>query len=254
MSGGRSYSQADLKLLWGRAAARCAFPECRVLCAADATPGDPAAVLGEIAHIIAHSDGGPRSDASLRGEERDRYANLILLCPAHHAHVDKQPNTFTADMLRRWKEEHERWVNERLAREMPEVGFSELEQITRGLLAASSSQVQDLVLTEPAEKLEKNRLGPKVRFTLTMGLSKVHEVRDYVERATPLLGPEFPDRLKAGFLNKYRELHGAGLQGDALFEALRDFAAPPSKRSFNEQAAGLAVLAYLFQACEVFER
>lgn len=247
----RSYTQADIKLLWGRAAARCG--RCRALCTADATATDPAVVLGEVAHLVAHADTGPRADTTVLERDRDRYDNLILLCATCHALVDKQPGTYPIGILRELKEQHERWVHERLAAELPEVGFSELEQVTRGLLAAPSSPTEDLTVVAPTEKLAKNNLSAKTRFTLTMGLSKAREVGAYLDRAAAVLDPEFPERLRAGFVGKYKSLVRDGLSGDALYEALREFAAPP-RRAFGEQAAGLAVLAYLFEACEVFER
>lgn len=40
-------------------------------------------------------------------DERDEYANLILLCRDHHKLVDDQPNTYTAEVLHRYKGEHE---------------------------------------------------------------------------------------------------------------------------------------------------
>ncbi len=61
--------------------------------------------MGEMAHIIAQSQEGPRGDG-VGGD--DTYENLILLCPTHHREVDKAPKgTFPADMLREWKEQHE---------------------------------------------------------------------------------------------------------------------------------------------------
>ena len=61
----RSYRDKDLKLLWGLAAARCSFPECHVPCVAEDTGKDPTVVLGKIAHIVAHSDDGPRGDRTM---------------------------------------------------------------------------------------------------------------------------------------------------------------------------------------------
>ena len=47
----RNYSDRTLKLLWGRAAGRCAMPECRIELYAEATDYDPIVVIGEIAHV-----------------------------------------------------------------------------------------------------------------------------------------------------------------------------------------------------------
>ncbi len=248
----RSFREADLKLLWGLAAARCAFPDCRAVLVAAKTRQDPAAVLGEIAHIVASSDQGPRCDPEYPAEQRDRYRNLLLLCPSHHTLVDKQPNTYTVADLTTWKDDHERWVRVQLAEEMPGVGFAELEILTRGILNFPAPESEEFVSLAPAEKMAQNGLTDRVRFELTMGLSKAREVRSFVA-AVARTDPKFPEMLKAGFVNEYRRLKAAGVEGDGLFEGLRDFAAL-GRRDFRSQAAGLTVLAYLFEACEVFER
>jgi hypothetical protein len=63
--------------------------------------------------------------------------------------------------------------------------------------------------------------------------------------------PEFPEKLRAGFGVRYNLLRYDGLQQDALFYGLKNWAAgrePDEPR----RAAGLAVLTYLFEVCEVF--
>ena len=48
--------------------------------------------------------------------ELNAVENLIVLCPTHHACVDRQPETYTADMLREWKQTREATVaNKRLS-------------------------------------------------------------------------------------------------------------------------------------------
>jgi len=248
----RRYSIRDLKLLWGLAAARCAFPECRQELFAEESAEDSAVVLGEIAHIVASGDEGPRADPDFPSERRDSYENLILLCPNHHTLVDKQEGHYAVERLRNWKSEHERWVREQLRHEMPNVSFAELEVLTRGLLNAPEPSSEDFKPLDPAEKMEKNDLTQRVHHQLTLGLSKAKEVGDFLA-SFARVDPDFPERIKAGFVQEYRQLSVRGVEGDALFEALRDFAAM-GRRDFRYQAAGLTVLCYLFEACEVFEQ
>ena len=80
MAGGRSYSDRTLKLLWGRAAGRCAVASCRIELTIDATDYDPIVFIGDVAHMVAASSGGPRADEGTR-EARNDYENLILLHP-----------------------------------------------------------------------------------------------------------------------------------------------------------------------------
>lgn len=116
----RSYSDRTLKILWGRAAGRCAVPECRIELFADATEHDPIVLIGEIAHIEAASNRGPRANTTSLVGSRDEYENLILLCKNCHARLDGQKNTNTVELIRQLKVDHEAWVREAL----PERGRS----------------------------------------------------------------------------------------------------------------------------------
>ena len=64
-------------------------------------------VTGEVCHICAELAGGPRYDASLAEKERNNHRNLILLCSKHHKIIDRYPETYTVETLRRIKARHE---------------------------------------------------------------------------------------------------------------------------------------------------
>lgn len=92
------------RLLWGRSAARCAL--CRRHLVEDETRASEASVVGEEAHIIARSPGGPRY-VPLTADQVDHISNLVLLCRIHHKQVDDQVQDFTVDALRFIKAQHE---------------------------------------------------------------------------------------------------------------------------------------------------
>jgi len=48
------------KMLWGRAAGRCSMPECRQPLVIDSTETDNEALIGDMCHIVAESEDGPR--------------------------------------------------------------------------------------------------------------------------------------------------------------------------------------------------
>jgi len=102
------------KMLWGRAANRCAFPDCRKELVMDATETDDESIIGEECHIIAREDDGPRGDSSFPIEKRDKYDNLLLLCNIHHKVIDDQQNTYTVDVLKKLKSDHIDWINSSL--------------------------------------------------------------------------------------------------------------------------------------------
>lgn len=101
---------ADRKLLWARSGGFCAV--CKGLLTEDATDLDPAVVTGMEAHIVSAKCGGPRY-RPLEPSEVDDPENLILLCPTHHAVVDKQDSQYSESQLQQIKRKHERWVRDR---------------------------------------------------------------------------------------------------------------------------------------------
>jgi hypothetical protein len=107
--------EPEQRRLFARSGDRCAFPGCPRRLTADGSPPDRLVVLGEMAHIVAESPGGPRGDSPLTPQERNRAENLILLCNNHHQLVDSQPKTYTVERLLEMKADHERWVERRLA-------------------------------------------------------------------------------------------------------------------------------------------
>ena len=116
----RNYTDRTLKLLWGRAAGRCAMPECRIELFAEATDYDPIVVIGEIAHVAGAADAGPRAAPELTVTRRNDYGNLILLCQNCHARIDGQTGFYSVAKLQDIKQAHEAWVRASL----PERGRS----------------------------------------------------------------------------------------------------------------------------------
>lgn len=100
------------KTLWGRAASRCAI--CKQELVMDATETDDESLVGEACHIVGQSEDGPRGESDLTLEQRDKYANLILLCNIHHKQIDDQYLKHTVEYLLKIKSEHEAWVSKKL--------------------------------------------------------------------------------------------------------------------------------------------
>ena len=117
---GRNYSDRTLKILWGRAAGRCAVPTCRMELLAEATEYDPIVTIGDIAHIEASSDAGPRANAAKAKKDRNEYDNLILLCLTCHRRLDGQKNSNSVEHVKKLRTDHEAWVRNSL----PERGKS----------------------------------------------------------------------------------------------------------------------------------
>lgn len=155
--------EAVRRLVWSRAGATCAFPGCGKELIVDASGDDPAAMLGEVAHIVGRSeDNGPRADHPVPGGDRDGEGNLLLLCPEHHTLVDRQDKTYTVERLLGMKESHERWAKEQRAKRpvlSPPTRKSEVVYST--LLAVD--QLPRFVYVAPCSVLERD-VFPMIRF------------------------------------------------------------------------------------------
>lgn len=93
------------KILYGQSGNLCAFPGCKQTVIEPATERSGPSVTGEICHIYAIGKSGPRAESKLTEEELNSPDNLIILCPTHHAIVDKQPESYPPEMLKQWKKQ-----------------------------------------------------------------------------------------------------------------------------------------------------
>lgn len=110
-------SERTRKLLWARAHDQCAFPGCVQALTDSVTHAESGEqrhlVLGEEAHIRGQGSRGPRHDSGFAGDV-DGYDNLVLMCPTHHALIDKDGGSgFTVEDLLKIKVDHERRQKQR---------------------------------------------------------------------------------------------------------------------------------------------
>lgn len=240
--------EADIKILWGRAAGHCSNPGCRRELT-QLLPSGRWIHVGEHAHIIARSPKGPRGVDGISTAETETYENYILLCPNCHTLVDKSPDSYPPELLRAWKSAHEAWAQDRIREALVGITFSELEVICESISNASpNGSTTEFILTPPAEKMRKNGLSPRLYTMISMGLSQARTVRDFLAKYEEI-DPQFNQRLIAGFRAAYEEARLQGLSGDKLFHHL----ATPRGSDLPHLAARLALVCYLFHACDIFE-
>jgi len=251
MVGRGSIPQKDVKILCARSGNKCALSDCRMDLVENKTDSDKEVFLGVIAHIKGEREGAARFDSRLSEKERNSYPNLILVCPRCHKIIDDQPQTYTVDKLLRLKLEHEEYIDEQLKEEVANVTFAEVDQITKYLSSPRTETGTSYTIIPPKDKLEKNRLSNKIEQLVRMGMTRADQVEKFINANADI---EFGVRLKQGFVREYERLKNEeGLDGDDLFEALLHFA---SGKSSDKKiwAAGIVVLTYLFEKCEVFEK
>lgn len=252
----RSYSDKTLKSLYGASAGMCAYPACLKSCIKSGPSVQEVVLTGEIAHIKGVKPNAPRHDANMTKKERDSYPNLILLCNIHHPIIDQKNETgspmYDVAVLEQWKRQLESFVIERMRKNMPAVSSAQLETVTQHLLDTPIAPNVDFTITDPARKMKLNELSSFSGEMLKIGLGKVTEVAKFVEHISSM-SPNFAESLRAGFVKQYDVLWEESYRGDALFEALRLYASGYGEDPYKE-AAGLAVLAYYFERCEVFKK
>jgi len=135
---------------------------------------------------------------------------------------------------------------------MTNITFKELDIVTLGIICMPLPSDPNFFVLPPVEKMLKNQLNGVAQSRLMTGVIQARMVSDFVENMVNVI-PDFPERLKAGFVTEYQRLRATGLEGNDLFNALHIFSCNCSS-DYDLQAAGLAVLYYLFEKCEVFER
>ncbi len=106
----RNFPRSTRRVLDIQSLNQCAYPECTNTLVEPGTEKSGPVVTGHICHIRAINPGGPRWKEGLAKEELNSADNLVLLCRHHHGIVDLQPEVYTADILRRWKCQHENKV------------------------------------------------------------------------------------------------------------------------------------------------
>ncbi len=98
-------SQKTRKHLWAKSGNRCAF--CLSELFQEVVPNKHSNI-GEECHIISSKANGPRPKNLIHGY--DEFDNLILLCKIHHKWIDDLPETFTEEVVRYLKVQHENKV------------------------------------------------------------------------------------------------------------------------------------------------
>lgn len=248
-------------LLAHRSGDRCAMPTCGRTLTPQAGAGPTH--VGEAAHIAGEHDGkgkhtrSARYDPSMTDAARNHYNNLIYVCGTCHTLIDAMPqgeSDFPVTRLLEIKRAHESTVRTAIRDAFADVGFAELQEATNWAAhvqpAATTSPDYSLLRVE--DKIRKNDLDDDSRAVIAMGLGVASEVARFVESVAQT-DPDFPERLKAGFLEQYWKLRHDGARGGELFELMCAF----SQQGFHRQAqrsAGLAVLVHMFETCEVFEK
>lgn len=101
----------------------------------------------------------------------------------------------------------------------------------------------------PADKIERNMLSNHVSTLLRAGMTRVDLVLKYFR-----LEPSKQDEIAESFRLRYEALKAKGIAPDDIFTHLQRHAGGEAVPSPARQSAVLAVLAFFFEKCDIFER
>lgn len=126
-------SDKTRKILWGKSGNCCALCKQELIKDID----DKNTVVGEECHIISSKVNGPRHK---KITNYDDYENLILMCPIHHKIIDEDELTYTEELLRMLKRNHEQSITSKIIKDKE-------KNIMQDIILEKSSNVRDLVRT-----------------------------------------------------------------------------------------------------------
>jgi hypothetical protein len=185
-------------------------------------------------------------------EDRKRYENDIGEKRKLEQKIKEQKNSINnykdeLDSLYKGKREQEYLIVA-----MANITFYELDSVTQGILHMSLPAEENYSILPLKEKMVKNKLTCAAQQILMTGVIQAKLVSHFVENMLNVM-PDFAEKLKAGFFKEYIKFQTNGLKGDDLLYALHEFSCNNSQ-DYNLRAAGLAVIYYFFEKCELFER
>ncbi len=104
-----------LAALWTVSNGQCYAPNCPMPVVLEVRPG-VYQKNSQVAHVYGVKPKAARFQGDMPAEERDSFANLLLLCLAHHEEVDGDESRYTPEVLKSWKARHEGETGAVLAR------------------------------------------------------------------------------------------------------------------------------------------
>ncbi|MEZ9369892.1 HNH endonuclease [Shewanella sp. 10N.286.51.B2] len=101
--GNSDFSESTKRTLFERVGGMCSNPECCIQTKAAHSSNDKSISVGQAAHIVAASSDGPRAEIFMTEIERKDISNGIWLCGNCHTAIDRDEDSFSTDMLQKWK-------------------------------------------------------------------------------------------------------------------------------------------------------
>ena len=129
---------------------------------------------------------------------------------------------------------------------------SELRDLIQRLVAVTETvdHKLDEIGPVPVDKLDANDLPPYWKTLISGGWQNAHIVADYLDRHhDPLLGETIAEL----FQERYQYLKAQTLSPAAIMDGLYEFVTGIGSVAPARQVAAQALLAHLFESCDIFE-
>jgi len=134
------------------------------------------------------------------------------------------------------------------SRDMRELGLEVLAPVLDQIGRLPAPPTPDL-RPPPADKITRNMLSESIELLLKAGMGRADLVKKYFRAQ-----PTHQDEIAESFRVRYRQLRSEGMAPDRIFPELQKFAGGDTVGTGSHQAAVLAVLAFFFEECEIYER
>jgi hypothetical protein len=133
---------------------------------------------------------------------------------------------------------------------MRRVGYQELIKVL-SVISQQPEVTQPDLRQPPQDKIARNALSDEVASFLLLGMRKTDQVKRFFKQ---YYDPQYGDRIADAFRSEYIALKSLGLAPDQIFAGLIKFAGGASRGDPAFESAVLALVAYLFEECEIYER
>lgn len=133
-------------------------------------------------------------------------------------------------------------------RDMLDIGLEALAPVLDQVAAMRAPESPDL-RPPPADKISRNMLSQHVETLLKAGMTRAELVRKYFS-----VQPTSQDEIAQSFRQQYEVVRASGMSPDETFSELQRFAGGEAVPSPAKQCAVLAVIAFFFEECDIYER
>ncbi|MBZ4652867.1 MAG: Uncharacterized protein JG781_205 [Peptococcaceae bacterium] len=130
------------------------------------------------------------------------------------------------------------------------LGFEQLQVVLSTISRLPTPNEVD-IRPVPQNKIRENMLSDNVQELIKYGMRRANLVEKFF---ASYYDPIFGDEIASAFHEYYGQLKRQMITPDLIFMKLQEFAGGAKRGTPEHEAAVLAVLAHLFEKCDIFER